>query len=367
MHSAESGKARNRMQEEPALQGAVQNEEVMGVSWARGWALTGAAAWAGLAVLAKLGLFRVGTIELLFLFAPLVIVPLGMELGKTSEKSGAAKKLEENAQILQPLGAATAIMAMWLPPGKSAGLAAGGWMVICGLMAAGGVMEVVQMIAGRSLFDCRSGQVRATQFASATQLAASVGRIDLAVGGAWLVASRLGWRVMGIQEPIGLLTGVHFHFAGFATATIAAATLRSAEIRSQQRWLRRVVVLVVMLPFAVATGFVVSPELKMIAAAAFSLSVAALAGFIWKSVGYVEDTTARMFLSIAAGSVLAAMTLSFAYVVSDFLKSDLVTISLMASTHGVLNAVGFCLCGLLGWLVEEQGRAVRDESPQKVK
>jgi preprotein translocase subunit Sss1 len=24
----------------------------------------------------------------------------------------------------------------------------------------------------------------------------------------------------------------------------------------------------------------------------------------------------------------------------------------MASTHGVLNALGFCLLGLLGWIVE---------------
>jgi len=55
-------------------------------------------------------------------------------------------------------------------------------------------------------------------------------RIDLAVGGAWLVASRLGMRPMGIQEPIVLLTAVHFHYAGFATATIAAATLRFADL-----------------------------------------------------------------------------------------------------------------------------------------
>jgi hypothetical protein len=29
------------------------------------------------------------------------------------------------------------------------------------------------------------------------------------------------------------------------------------------------------------------------------------------------------------------------------------TIPQMARTHGVLNAVGFCLPGLLGWLVEK--------------
>ncbi len=44
--------------------------------------LAGAAVWAGIAVLARMGIARVGAIELLFLFAPLVIVPLGMELSR---------------------------------------------------------------------------------------------------------------------------------------------------------------------------------------------------------------------------------------------------------------------------------------------
>ncbi len=39
----------------------------------------GAVVWAGLAVLARMRIARIGAIELLFLFAPLVIVPLGSE------------------------------------------------------------------------------------------------------------------------------------------------------------------------------------------------------------------------------------------------------------------------------------------------
>jgi hypothetical protein len=321
--------------------GVVGSDSVLGADWARGWAMAGVAAWAGLAVLARMEIFRVGVIELLFLFGPLVIVPLGMELGRARAGFGIASRLEETGQTLQPIGAVLAMVAMWLMPGKWAGLAAMGWMVVCGLMAAGGVMEVGQMVADKS--------VRATQFAS------SIGRIDLAVGGAWLLASRLGWRPMGIQEPIGLLTAVHFHFAGFATAMIASSTLRSAEPRGEQRWLRRVVVLVVLLPFVVAAGFVVSPALKVIAAAAFSLSVAVLAGFVWNCAGHAQDGTARVFLRIASASVAVAMMLSTVYAVSDFLRSDFLTIPRMASTHGVLNAVGFCLCGLLGWLIEETG------------
>jgi hypothetical protein len=47
------------------------------------------------------------------------------------------------------------------------------------------------------------------------------------------------------------------------------------------------------------------------------------------------------------------MVLAAAYVVADYVGSDALTIPQMARTHGILNAVGFCLMGLLGWLVEK--------------
>ena len=83
---------------------------------------------------------------------------------------------------------------------------------------------------------------------------------------------------MGIQEPIGLLTAVHFHFAGFATATIAAATLAfCGEARRAQRWLKLRGADGGGMPYVVAAGFVISPALKMGAALLFSVSVAGLA------------------------------------------------------------------------------------------
>jgi hypothetical protein len=338
--------------------------------WAAGWATAGAAVWAGIAVLARMGVARIGVIELMFLFAPLVIVPLGMELGRMGGfESGIARGLAGMAQTLQPLGAVLAVVAVCLGPGTRAGFLAAGWVVVCGLMAGGGVVELGALVLGSTAgIENRSGEAPATPRLAPVsaqvvavpsrlwRIAGCVARIDMAVGGAWLVASRLGRLPMGIQEPIGLLTAVHFHFAGFATATIAGATLRFAETRMGEsygllRWLRRVVVLVIVMPILVAAGFAISPGLKTVAAMVFSASVAALAGFVWMCAGRVEGT-ARNFLRVAAGAVLVGMALSGAYAVADFVKSDLLLIPRMASTHGLLNAVGFCLLGLLGWIVE---------------
>ncbi len=315
--------------------------------WAAGSATIGAAVWAGTAVAARARIARMGSVELIFLLAPLVVVPLGMALGRAISGAGWC---DSAASRLQPLGAALAVMAMCLPPGRNAGLAALGWMLVCVLLAGGGVVELIRapwLDAGGGPFDCRSGQVRATL---------AVAKIDLAVGGVWLVASRLGMRPMGIQEPIGLLTAVHFHFAGFATATIAAATLLSAEKAGQRLWLKRVAALIVGLPYVVAAGFLISPALKMAAAFMFSASVAVLALFLRDCGKRAHDPTARVLLQVASAAVFAGMVLSGTYAIADLLGSDVLTIPQMARTHGILNAAGFCMLGLLGWLVENSSQ-----------
>ena len=312
------------------------------VSWAQRTAMAGAAGWAVIALIARLEWVRIGVIELLFLFAPLVIVPLGMELQRMrGVRSGSLFGL---AQMFQPLGAVMAAGAICLPPGWKAASFALGWFAVCAVAALSGVLD----LAGRSAFRDRSGRGSA----ALAHIAFAIARVDLLVGGAWIVASRSGMHPMGIQEPIGLLTAVHFHFAGFATATIAGATLLFAQRHGELRWLQRVVWMVVLLPFVVAVGFVTSPGLKMGAAVLFSASVAMLAGFLWKRAGDIEAFEARVLLRIAASAILGGMVLSGAYAIATFVGSEALPIPLMASTHGVINALGFCMCGLLGWIVE---------------
>jgi hypothetical protein len=342
-------------------------------SWARASATTGAAVWAGMAVLARVGMMKIGAIELLFSFAPLVVVPLGMELGRVMDGSSGCL---EGARRIQPLGAAMAVVALCMPPGRTAAMVALGWLVVCGLMAGDGVIQMLSLgwrDAGRSARATLTSRAKLT-----FRAALAVAKIDLAVGGAWLVASRLGMRPMGIQEPIGLLTAVHFHYAGFATAMIAAATLQFAGRQRRivppvekregwgsqgpatqewgSRWLWVVVLTVVGMPFVVAVGFVVSPALKMGAGVVFAVSVAALAVFLRGCGKQASDATARVLLQVAAGAVFAGMVLAGAYAVADFVGSEALTIPQMARTHGLLNGFGFCLLGLLGWLIETRGQ-----------
>ena len=310
--------------------------------------LAGAAVWAGISALARMGIARVGALELLFLFAPLVIVPLGMELSRTT---GGSDAFHDTARWLQPSCATLAVVAVWLPPGRRAGVFALGWLLVCLLMAGSGAIGLARAAWPYEGKDAR-----------ATSIVTGIARMDLAVGGAWLVASRLEIQPMGIQEPIGLLTVVHFHFAGFATATIGAATLRFAEPSGPSPWLRRLILIIAGLPIVVAAGFVISPVLKMAAAVLFSLSVAGLAIALRSYGSTADNATARILLQIAAVAIFVGMGFSGAYAVADFIGSDALTIPEMAKTHGLLNAVGFCLPGLLGWLVENGCQRSRSSS-----
>ena len=310
-------------------------------SWAQKCAVLGAVIWAGVAVLARIGVAPIGAIELMFLFAPLVIVPLGMELARII---GGDTPLARFARRVQPVAAALAVAALWLPPGRPAGGLACAWMAVCLSMTIAAIIDFSSLARSRPDSSTRSTIHRITL---------AVAQLDLSVGGAWLVASRLGLRPMGIQEPIGLLTAVHFHYAGFATAMIAAALLQfAAALRQDYRWLRWLVAVVIGMPFVVAAGFVISPQLKLAAAAVFSAAVAGLAVVLRSCAKRLESNTARVLFHVAAISVFAGMVLSTAYAVADFRGSDVLPIPQMARTHGILNAVGFCLPALLGCLVE---------------
>jgi YndJ-like protein len=297
-------------------------------------ALAGAAVWSVIAVLAGTGHAPFGIIELLFLFAPLVIVPLGMEVDR-SVIPEARGPLHDFAVRLQPVAAAMAIIAFWLPPGQRAAGLSLAWAGVCAVAAGSSAAAVF-----RRRF-------------SLPGLLAHVGRFDLLIGAAWLLMSRMGVHPQKYQEPIVLLTAVHFHYSGFGLATIAAVTLHTARARGwNSRFLTLSSTIVVFLPFCIAAGFVFSPTLKVASAVAFALSLATLAVILLRRSSRLVSRHARRFLTVASALVMVGMTLAVVYAVGEYVGHNSLVIPQMASTHGVLNGLGFILLGLLGWLAE---------------
>lgn len=304
--------------------------------WNSTLSLCGAAMWASFAALAGLHRAPFGTIELLFLFAVLVIVPLGMELAALISPGSRAGTLHH---ALQAIAMLTVSIAFWLPPGRTAGVLSVMWLVAC------------LTFAGKHLSHARH-RPRNT-----LSMLVEFAYADLVLGAAWLVASRARFHVMGFQEPIILLTAVHFHYSGFAAALIAAATWHEFQTRRlSMPGLQTLVWLVAVLPFVLAAGFVASPPLRFIAAMSLSTSVTVLALISSWMASEWQSGPARTYLRLAALASVGAFSLAGVYAVSEYFHKDWITIPGMANSHGVLNGMGFVLLGVLGWLLELHGR-----------
>ncbi len=299
------------------------------------FALCGTVAWATLAGLAGAGKAPLGVIELLFLFAPLVIVPLGLALGRMVSPLK-HPSVDAFTHWWQAIAAGLTVASFWLSPGWLAGTLVVPWLLFCGVIALAGAWMLFK-----------------EKNKSLVIWAVNVGRIDLAIAGSWLVVSRLGMRPLGIQEPIVLLTAVHFHYTGFATALLAGTLLTHAGLNSSRlSFLKVVIVLVIFTPFVVAVGFVCSATLKMAAAVVLSASVAVLAGLQFWFSRTVSSKLGRIYIWLSASCVFVGMALATIYATGDWLRQDWLLIPRMASTHGVLNGLGFSLLGLLGWLMQ---------------
>jgi YndJ-like protein len=303
--------------------------------WEQASALFGALVWAVLTGMAGMRKAPLGVIELLFLFAPLVIVPVGLALGRMVLPLN-DPTVQFWLSRLQPAAAICTVISFWLAPGWMSGIFAIPWLLFCGVIALAGALTL-RRPTSRSL----------------VTWAVNIGRIDLAVAGGWLAMSRLGMRPLGIQEPIGILTAVHFHYTCFAAALLAGTLL--AHTRSKKRQdtiLKFVVPLVMATPFVVAAGFVYSTTLKMAAALVLSASIVALAMVqLWASRS-LSARVSRIYIGLSAMSVVVGMVLASVYAIGDWLKQDWLLILRTASTHGLLNGLGFSLLGLLGWTIE---------------
>jgi hypothetical protein len=310
-----------------------------GLTLAHGYAAVACALlWCAIAVLGLTGSPRVGLIEVLFLFAPLVHVQLGFRVVR--DLIGEYAPLGRLAQCLLPLAAILAAASFWPPPGPIAGGVALGWPLVCGLAGLDGFWRLARQTS-RSV----EGAFMVAAF------------FYLVVGGGWLVLSRLGVTPMHLPGQIVLLASVHFHFTGFALSVFAAATHRASgsSSRPAHAGLGRFVFLflatgIICGPLFLATGnLLMLPIVKLAGALLLTLTSFGLVAMLLPVLPAVRSSPARALLGVAAMSLVGGMILVGVYTVGEFTGRYWLLIPAMARFHGTVNALGFVLCGLLGW------------------
>lgn len=303
-------------------------------------AVVGGAVWAAVAAASLGGRVRLTVIELLFLLAPLVIVPLGLELCVRTVPGTEFNLALRSASWLQLPAAILTAVSFWMSPGIAAVILALPWLCF-GCLA--GTVALRNLVGG-----C------CARFHS---LCISASFLYLLVGCAWLAASRYGFAPLGFHEPIVLLTAVHFHFAGFAAPLLAMAT--GAAVKSKSPTARRlftiVAVGVLAGPGLLAAGFVVGPRTKLAMALVVACSEAALSLYFLACIPKLRPRLAQFLISLSAASVLVAMALAAIWAMGEFPLQPFVHLNEMAKFHGTANSLGFVLCGLVGWSLAFRG------------
>lgn len=303
-------------------------------SW---WEPAGAVLWMGLTAWWAIGGSNLSLVELILTLALLVVVPVGLPLLAPVAGDGRRPHhLHRLTVAAQPLGAVPGTVAVLLEDGPLAGALALPWLAITGLVA---IVALLDWWPTRSADLVRLGELAAATY--------------LLVGGAWFVVSRLGWRPLDFSGSIVELTAVHFQYAGMASALIASRTL-GALVRQPAGHSRRVGSLataaILVAPPIVAAGFAFSGALQVLGAAVLSAGLITLAVLILlRVVPTVASVLQRSLLATSAAAVIVPMVLATQWALGQHTALPALSIPQMAATHGVANAVGFSLCGLIGW------------------
>lgn len=304
---------------------------------ARSSAVLGAAVWAIFLFVRTTPSDETDLIDKILLLGVLVVVPLGLSLVATPGKNARHFLAYRLAVIAQPFGAAAVIAAFFLKQGINAALLAAVWVGVTSLIALYGLWRLTLK-----------------ELLTPAEVSIDVGLIYLSVGSGWLIMSRLGMQPLGFGDTIVLLTAVHFHFAGFAAPLLtglAGRRLRLAARRTQRAFLLASIAVTIGTP-VVAAGLTVSPVLALVGSLVISSGLAVLAVLVIAAVvPRLSSRPARVLLFLSSASSIIAMALASLYAYSIVTRTLVIDIPQMAMSHGVINAFGFSLCGLLGWAI----------------
>lgn len=300
-------------------------------------------------------------VNLIVTLGMLYVVPAGLRLIDPARLGRTAR--------LWPLLATPGAVCLWLPRGAPA-------TALAALYAAATLTLAARVPARllRALARTPSGRIRPApaEVAVLTALAAP------SVAGLALVSERAGYRLFGFDLDILALTVPHFHFAGFTAALVAGLVCRAvgdgasgggdgeegaagdgaAAVRggpstaALARWAGYSVPAGTLL---VLLGYFIDDWAELVGAVTLTVGMWAVALLTWRDIrpaarepGHRDRITGAL-LTTSATVLVATMLLALWWALGEATGIVHPTLTWMAATHGLGNALGFALCSLLAW------------------
>ena len=169
-------------------------------------------------------------------------------------------------------------------------------------------------------------------------VAASTAAGSLAVAGGALVVDRTGVELWGFDHARWRLTVLHFCVAGFACALLAGLTHVATG---------RGTAVVLLLPVGtatVATGHFLGDDVELAGAVVLTTALLLLAAVVVRRLAGPPQ-----LVLVSALTPVATMLLALSWAVGEAFDLPHLSLGATAATHGVANALGVGLCGVLGW------------------
>lgn len=276
-------------------------------------------------------------IERLLMLAGLVFVPMALTLAATKDGSGSHCIAFRFAMRLQPIGAFLIVVSFGLRTGFVAAAFTVLWMLTTLCIALFGLWRLWQRwLATRSILPLE-------------ELCIDAGLAYVVVGSGWLFLSRLGLNPMNFSDTIVLLTAVHFHYAGFAAPILTGLAGRQLKTGIPRKFYLVAASGVMVGPPLVAAGITLSRTIEVLSAVILATSLFLLAMVTMLAIAPAMKPLPRLLLILSSMSVIVTMIFACLYAFGRFAGMETVSIPLMAQVHGISNAFGFVLCGLLAW------------------
>ncbi|MFT5681001.1 MAG: hypothetical protein ACI8RZ_001907 [Myxococcota bacterium] len=244
--------------------------------------------------------------------------------------------------VIVPLGVSTRIAwlalvcgvpliaALGMPQGTLAGMLAVPWLMLTIGLAVAGMGRILR----------RGGQ-------EPSELCVDTGHVLVLVGGSWALLDRLGVRPWDYDPLLVQLTAVHFHFAGFALPLLAGMVGRQRP-GGTPRWI--VTGILAGMPL-VAGGLLISQITGwhggewlpswLLAAAGMGVAGCQIAE-AWR-----RPSIRSLLLALSGGALLVGMFMAGSWGLARAWGLPWPTMIDMFKLHGLLNAFGFSLLGLL--------------------
>ncbi|MGW0391737.1 YndJ family protein [Streptomyces sp. NPDC003042] len=257
------------------------------------------------------------------------VVPVGLRLIDPAGLRTAAR--------LWPLAAAPGALCLWLPRGVPAT-----------------VLAALYALATLALAARAPARLARTRSLAPAEVAVLTALVSPSVAGTALVAERAGYRLFGFDLDILALTVPHFHFAGFTAALVAGLVCRAAPARRGRRWAAYSVPAGTLL---VLLGYFVDDWAELVGAVVLTAGMWAVALATWRDIRPgARDRTTGVLLATSAVVLVVTMLLALWWAAGEATGIAHPTLTWMAATHGLGNALGFALCSLLAWRRLTDGR-----------